>query len=175
MTIPEPDFEPGEVPITKENWQQAALLAIERLPEDIKCLVGHVADGNVLTLKIAGNPLDTESGEASISEVVVRWWDHQRDEEEWLKSVQETGDAYRLLYGPGGPQHETLDWPIVTIAGEFDQHALNAGRTSTQTLVLVLQNEILESMHSGGGWSTILKDKNGHFIREDGSRVVEWP
>ena len=68
------------------------------------------------------------------------------------------------------------DWPVVSIAGEAEgmTTGVYVGRGSVASRKGKVQIAILEEMWSGGGASMISKDQKGRFIRDDGTRILDW-
>jgi hypothetical protein len=164
---------PSKILLTKDNWRSVALAAVEMLPEDIKVHVGHSTLPDALHLLVAGNPVaGDDDGEASITRVTVKWWDKLADDTEYVASAELYAPE---LYGPDGILREQLAWPVLSIesdSGCDEPRSLFPGRCPAAALESEVRNAVLEALHSGGGWSVVLKDDKGRFVREDGSRIV---
>jgi hypothetical protein len=179
--------------ITEQNWQQAVFDAVDELPADILASVGHATiNSRQLLITVAVEPSD--EGEAAVNDIRIRLWDTLREQEEHFANEDRKGEEdNREEFGlPRQSEHYTkedpnqtvsgydlddvrLSWPVLSIdhAPEPIQ-GLFLGRATFGTLKGTIQLAICEEMFGNSAMSMILKDREGRFIREDGSPILSW-
>jgi hypothetical protein len=158
--------------LTKANWKNAILQAIDELPEELQASIGSASKSDdAMTVTVAVKPIPTNNERQSkprVTKVEVIYW----------RSMRDLGwpPVDNARYGPGGTHEEQADWPIISIerVPEGIRKGLHPGHAYVTSFRGELQLTILEKMYSGGGESMVFKDANGRFVRKDGSKILDW-
>jgi hypothetical protein len=118
---------------------------------------------------------DNPGQEHEQSLIEVKYWSSLRELAESERESDE--DLFESFYGEDGfyTRRGMLNDPVVTIYSECDgiRESLFVGRATVGHLNGILIRQILESLHCGGSYSSILKTDGGKYLRENGSVILD--
>ena len=166
----------NEITLTRDNWRDAVLNAINNLPENIQSSIGYKFNGDhTVVIIISGCPISDDDGESYISEIEVKWFERRGDTEAAKEELAGSiSPEYAALYERGGKFYEQNNTPIVTVSRSYVENGVYAGKGSTASLAGCVQLSILEEMWDGGGASLVSKDDEGRFFDLEGRQVLDW-
>lgn len=136
--------------LSKDNWINSVIQAIAEFPDDLQSSIGHSMPSNDVTIvRIAGEPIyyDLEDvSETSITTVTIRYT-HSMGESSAISIESKTDGRCRWL---------------------------RPGESKVAELMQAIQLAILYEMWTGGAVSLISRNRKGHYVHEDGTKIFGW-
>ena len=154
--------------LSEVNWQRAAVLALEGLPDDIKSSCGLKYADNAVVVTVATESVQKKKG-FSIQEIVIRRYENQ------IEAMKD--DEGNFVSGYNDPEYnaELLkknDRPLITVDQPGgDRNGFFVGNCPIGYLSGRIISDILDTLFQSG---VLSKDDSGspRYFREDSTEVV---
>lgn len=169
---PEEDISPL---LTIDNWQKAAMDSLQELPGDFRESVGYSTHsfypGESIEVMVACEAKPGFGGrESLVDRIEITYWNSTQE-----RNAHIEGDNWETHH----LSENQLQTPIVVVDGCMVDSSFCFYVEKICTVNMLknwIQVAILESMFSfsAEGMSSVGKDKKGRFIRNDGTRILEW-